>query len=55
MILRLNFALDSAVKTKGEPPALFTTDVEPAVLGSTIASIMALTASSSRMSQGWNS
>ena len=25
MILRLNFALDSAVKTNGEPPALLTT------------------------------
>src|SRR3984957_11391102 len=54
MILRLNFALDSAVKTKGEPPALLTTTSRRPCL-STIASTIALTASSSRMSQGWNS
>ena len=54
MILRLNFALDSAVSTYGDPPALLTTTSSRPCL-STIASISAATASSSRTSQEWNS
>src|SRR6516164_10885083 len=54
MILRLNLALESAVNTYGEPPALLTTTSSPPCR-STIASIIALTASSSRTSHEWNS
>jgi hypothetical protein len=54
MIFRLNFALASAVRTYGEPPALFTT-TSSRPWRSTIASTIAATASSSRTSQEWNS
>ena len=54
MILRLNFALASAVSTYGEPPALLTTTSSGRAVA-TIVSISAPTASSSRTSQEWNS
>src|SRR6201999_2395491 len=54
MILRLNFGLDSAVSTYGDPPALLTT-TSRRPCRSTIASINAVTASSSRTSQEKNS
>src|SRR6202000_1732470 len=54
MILRLNFGLDSAVSTYGDPPALLTT-TSRRPCRSTIASINAVTASSSRTSQEENS
>src|ERR1700731_1377802 len=54
MILRLNFGLDSAVSTYGEPPALLTTtSILPC--SSTMESTNDLTASSSRTSHEWNS
>ena len=54
MILRLNFALASAVSTYGEPPALLTT-TSSRPCRSTIVPMSAATASSSRTSQEWNS
>ena len=51
MILRVNFADASAASTYGDPPALFTT-TSRRPWRSTIASIIAATASSSRTSQG---
>ncbi len=54
MIFRLNFALESAVRTYGEPPALFTTTSMRPWLTTTLSTIAA-TASSSRTSQEWNS
>ena len=54
MILRLNFGLESAVSTNGEPPALLTT-TSSRPWRATMRSISAATASSSRTSQEWNS